>query len=202
MRAAQKLYEAGAISYMRTDSTNISKDAQAQILALINKKYGTQYAQAHVYATKSKNAQEAREAIRPTHINVEHIGFTDEQKSLYKLIWERVVSSQMSDAKILKTKIIANITGKNLPAQAGIEAKDVVLEHPADLKMGDYSTNVAMAYAKQLSINPKELAEKIKVELEKEKLKQDKEQQDKQMANDLTIARYRDKGTKNSPKKK
>lgn len=115
MQVAQKLYEEGHITYMRTDSTNIGKDAQAQILALVNKKYGAQYAQAHVYATKSKNAQEAHEAIRPTHINVEHVGFTDEQKSLYKLIWERVVSSQMADAKILKTKIIANIAGKKIP---------------------------------------------------------------------------------------
>jgi DNA topoisomerase-1 len=57
------------------------------------------------YATKSKNAQEAHEAIRPTHFNLETTGATDEQKELYRLIWERTVSSQMSDAKMLKTKV-------------------------------------------------------------------------------------------------
>jgi len=112
MRLAQKLYEAGHITYMRTDSTNLSKIAQAQILSFVEKKYGKQYTEARIYKTKSKNAQEAHEAIRPTHIENISAG-TDEQQRLYRLIWERTVSSQMSDAKLLKTKISANV--KNNP---------------------------------------------------------------------------------------
>ena len=109
MQVAQKLYEAGHISYMRTDSTNLSKQAQDQILALIAKKYGKEYAEAHTYKTKSKNAQEAHEAIRPTHVENLREGSTEEQQKLYRLIWERAVSSQMVDAKVLRTKITANI---------------------------------------------------------------------------------------------
>lgn len=112
MQIAQKLYEAGHITYMRTDSTNLSSVAQSQILSFVEKKYGKDYVQAKTYKTKSKNAQEAHEAIRPTHIQVEHAG-TDEQQKLYRLIWERAVSSQMSDAKLLKTKITANIEDKD-----------------------------------------------------------------------------------------
>ena len=109
MHIAQKLYEAGHITYMRTDSTNLSSVAQTQIVSLIQKKYGKEYSQPRIYKTKSKNAQEAHEAIRPTHIENLGVG-TEEQQKLYKLIWERVVSSQMADAKLLKIKISANIT--------------------------------------------------------------------------------------------
>ncbi|MEI7765266.1 MAG: type I DNA topoisomerase [bacterium] len=108
MQIAQKLYEAGHITYMRTDSTNISEQARNQILALVNKEYGKEYAEARIYKTKSKNAQEAHEAIRPTHFDIKYAG-NPEQEKLYSLIWERTVSSQMTDAKLFKTKIIANI---------------------------------------------------------------------------------------------
>ncbi len=115
MQVAQKLYEAGHITYMRTDSTNLSVAAQTQIIELVEKKYGKEYAQKNIYKTKSKNAQEAHEAIRPTHIENTNVGMNDEQNKLYKLIWERTVSSQMSDAKLLKTKIIANIQNGVIP---------------------------------------------------------------------------------------
>lgn len=115
MQVAQRLYEAGHITYMRTDSSNMSAQAVSQILALVTKTYGADYAQANIYKTKSKNAQEAHEAIRPTHFNVKSAGATDEQKELYRLIWERSVSSQMSDARLLKTKIVATITGGVIP---------------------------------------------------------------------------------------
>ncbi len=116
MQIAQKLYEAGHISYMRTDSTNLGKEAQDSILALIEKKHGKQYAEAHIYKTKSKNAQEAHEAIRPTHVETLSAGHNDEQQKLYRLIWERAVSSQMADAKLLKTKISATVsTEKDFP---------------------------------------------------------------------------------------
>ncbi len=109
MSIAQRLYEAGHITYMRTDSTNLSKVALAQIASTVEKKYGKEYLQFRTYAKKSKNAQEAHEAIRPTHINLEKAGINDEQKRLYSLIWERTVASQMSDAELLRTKVIANI---------------------------------------------------------------------------------------------
>lgn len=114
MQIAQKLYEAGHITYMRTDSTNLSEQARSQILALVNKEYGAKYAQARIYKTKSKNAQEAHEAIRPTHVNVKYAG-SPEQEKLYSLIWERTIGSQMTDAKLLKTKISANILEGNIP---------------------------------------------------------------------------------------
>ncbi len=113
MQVAQKLYEAGHITYMRTDSTNLSAQAQAQILSYVEKKYGKEYAQANVYKTKSKNAQEAHEAIRPTHVEKAKAGANDDQVKLYKLIFERAISSQMSDAKLLKTKITANVSGSS-----------------------------------------------------------------------------------------
>jgi DNA topoisomerase-1 len=109
MGTAQRLYEAGHITYMRTDSTNMSKDAQKQILALLNDDFGKDYIAPHTYKTKSKSAQEAHEAIRPSNFSKRSVGKTDDQKKLYQLIWERAVSSQMSDAQIERTKIVANI---------------------------------------------------------------------------------------------
>ena len=109
MQIAQKLYEAGHITYMRTDSTNLGTAAQGQILSFIEKKYGKEYAEGRIYKTKSKNAQEAHEAIRPTHVEHMIVG-SGEGERLYRLIWERAVSSQMTDAKLLKTKITAKIT--------------------------------------------------------------------------------------------
>ena len=115
MQIAQKLYEAGHITYMRTDSTNISVTAQAQMISFIEKEYGKEYAQAKIFKTKSKNAQEAHEAIRPTHIDKLQTGHSEYDR-LYRLIWERAVSSQMTDAKLSKTKITAVIEGhEDLP---------------------------------------------------------------------------------------
>jgi DNA topoisomerase-1 len=107
MIIAQKLYEAGHISYMRTDSTHLSTLAVGQISDVVVSKFGKEYANSQQYATKSKNAQEAHEAIRPTHFGDESAGANDEQKRLYRLIWQRTISSQMSDAKVLRTKIVA-----------------------------------------------------------------------------------------------
>jgi DNA topoisomerase-1 len=115
MSLAQKLYEAGHITYMRTDSTNLSAQAQKQILGLVEKRYGKEYAEAHIYKTKSKSAQEAHEAVRPTNVEKLEAGADEAQEKLYRLIWERAVSSQMTDAKILKTKIQANIEGETIP---------------------------------------------------------------------------------------
>ncbi len=113
MRIAQKLYEAGHITYMRTDSPNLGSAAQAGILALVEKEFGKNYAEPHTFAQKSKNAQEAHEAIRPTHADKQSAGTTPEQKKLYELIWARAVASQMADAKILRTKIEARVGSKS-----------------------------------------------------------------------------------------
>lgn len=120
MQVAQKLYEQGFITYMRTDSTNLSAVASTQIQKVIEKKYGKDQAEPRLYKTKSKNAQEAHEAIRPTHVESMNEGSNDEQKRLYRLIWERTVSSQMVDAKLMKTKIVANIKESDQTTQAGI----------------------------------------------------------------------------------
>ncbi|MDE2188115.1 MAG: type I DNA topoisomerase [Patescibacteria group bacterium] len=115
MGIAQKLYEAGHITYMRTDSTTLSKNALGQIAGAIEKNYGKEYLQFRTYSAKSKNAQEAHEAIRPTTLTKMSAGTTDEQKKLYRLIWARTIASQMADAKLAKTKIVANIESKTIP---------------------------------------------------------------------------------------
>lgn len=117
MQIAQKLYEAGFITYMRTDSTSLAVQAQREILALVAKNYGKEFAQARIYKTKSKNAQEAHEAIRPTSAAKKSAGHIPEQQHLYKLIWQRTVASQMADATMLRAKIVANIesAGEQIP---------------------------------------------------------------------------------------
>ncbi len=115
MQVAQKLYEAGHITYMRTDSTTLSDIAIAGISTLVIKKFGKEYLETRAYKTKAKNAQEAHEAIRPTHFEKESLGMTEEQKKLYRLIWERTVTSQMADAKVLKTRVVGNVTSDTIP---------------------------------------------------------------------------------------
>ncbi|MDO8729242.1 MAG: type I DNA topoisomerase [bacterium] len=109
MYFAQRLYEAGHITYMRTDSTNLGAAARHEIEGFIRKTYGEKYFESHTYTKKSKNAQEAHEAIRPTHMNVETAGMTDGEKKLYTLIWQRTISSQMKSAEVMRTKVVANI---------------------------------------------------------------------------------------------
>jgi DNA topoisomerase-1 len=111
MGIAQKLYEAGHITYMRTDSTNLAQSALAEIAAVIANDFGTDYFQPHTFSSKSKNAQEAHEAIRPTHVSVKKAGKNDEEQKLYDLIWSRTVASQMKDANTLRTKILVEVVG-------------------------------------------------------------------------------------------
>lgn len=115
MRVAQKLYEQGHITYMRTDSPTLSKQALDQIKNLIEKDFGTKYHQFRTHGKTSKNAQEAHEAVRPTNFKRSQAGSTDEQKELYELIWKRTVASQMSDATIMRTKITAAIDQPDIP---------------------------------------------------------------------------------------
>src|SRR3989344_4769624 len=107
MGIAQKLYEQGFITYMRTDSVNLASVAQEQIIGFVQKTYGKEYAEPRTYKTKSKNAQEAHEAIRPTDATKESAGSNEDQKKLYRLIRERTIASQMADAKLMRTKITA-----------------------------------------------------------------------------------------------
>lgn len=105
MRVAQKLYEEGQITYMRTDSTNLSELAIADIAKAITEDYGNPYLKTRRYHTQSKGAQEAHEAIRPTYISHRTISGTPQEQKLYDLIWKRAVASQMSDALLEKTNV-------------------------------------------------------------------------------------------------
>ncbi len=107
MRAAQKLYEAGHITYMRTDSVNLSAEAITKMLDIIENKFGKEYASRRAYKTKSKNAQEAHEAIRPTDAAKERAGSTPDETQLYELIRTRALASQMAAAKALATRVRA-----------------------------------------------------------------------------------------------
>lgn len=115
MRAAQKLYEKGAITYMRTDSISLSETALPEIISAVTKEFGEKMLSVRRYKTKSKNAQEAHEAIRPTDPFKKTAGLTDDEKKLYTLIRTRTLASQMTDAEILRTKIIGNTTDRALP---------------------------------------------------------------------------------------
>ena len=105
MAVAQRLYESGHITYMRTDSLNLSETAIAAISKEITASIGAEYLKPRQYHTASKGAQEAHEAIRPTNIAIRDISASAQEKRLYNLIWKRTVASQMSDAQIEKTTI-------------------------------------------------------------------------------------------------
>ncbi len=113
MVLAQKLYEQGLITYMRTDSLNIGAEAAAEIHREIEKNFGKEYLAPRRYTTSSKVAQEAHEAIRPTDIGKQRAGARNDETKLYELIWQRTIASQMAAAKMLRTKISANINGKS-----------------------------------------------------------------------------------------
>ena len=105
MSIAQKLYEHGLITYMRTDSTNLSSLAINTAKQFICDNFGDEYSKVRQYRTKAKGAQEAHEAIRPTYIENTTIEGTPQEKKLYELIWKRTVASQMADARIMRTDI-------------------------------------------------------------------------------------------------
>ena len=111
MLIAQKLYEAGKITYMRTDSVNLAEQALKAAKDQIVKDYGKEYSHQRQYKTKSKSAQEAHEAIRPTDFNVEAIVGSRDEKALYELIWKRAIASQMSEAQLERTTIKIDVSG-------------------------------------------------------------------------------------------
>ncbi len=131
MVVAQQLYEAGYITYMRTDSVNLSSMALAMAHKVVASKYGEDYAKTRKYVTKSKGAQEAHEAIRPTDITRETIPGDTFAKNLYELIWKRTIASQMSDAKTEKTTISIPVEGR---AEKFVATGEVIL-FPGFLKV-------------------------------------------------------------------
>lgn len=110
MQVAQKLYEAGHITYMRTDAVNLSDFALQAAKAQIISEYGEQYSKPTHYATKSKGAQEAHECIRPTHMENHIAGADPSEKKLYQLIWKRTIASQMAPAELEKAKATIQIS--------------------------------------------------------------------------------------------
>ncbi len=112
MRLAQRLYEEGLITYMRTDSVNLSNLALGTISKEIKENLGEQYLKVRHYRTTSKGAQEAHEAIRPTYISNHTITGTPQEKKLYDLIWKRTIASQMADAELEKTTVNISVSGK------------------------------------------------------------------------------------------
>ncbi len=105
MSTAQRLYEAGHITYMRTDSVNLSDEALESSKSTIINNFGNDYYKRRVYKTKSDSAQEAHEAVRPTNFNNDNVGKNDTEKKLYNLIWRRTLASQMSEAQFERTVV-------------------------------------------------------------------------------------------------
>lgn len=118
MSIAQKLYEAGHITYMRTDSVNLGDQALAAAAAAIKKNFGDKYSKVRKYKSKNTNAQEAHEAIRPTYFENQTIDGTKEEQRLYELIWKRAVASQMADAQLERTTVKIDISTNKEELQA------------------------------------------------------------------------------------
>ncbi len=132
MLNAQRLYEAGFITYMRTDSINLSEVALQSIAAEIEANYGTQYVETRRFKSKKALAQEAHEAIRPTYIERQNVASDRDQQRLYELIWKRTIASQMANAKLEKT--IVNIGISTIP-DARLRAEGEVLKFDGFLKV-------------------------------------------------------------------
>lgn len=114
MRVAQDLYEQGKITYMRTDSVNLSDLALNTTREEIEKQYGEKYSKTRKYSSKAKGAQEAHEAIRPTYMSVSKIDGDPQHQKLYDLIWKRTIASQMADAELERTSVQISVSGSDL----------------------------------------------------------------------------------------
>ncbi len=123
MSTAQKLYEGGYITYMRTDSVNLSEEAISNSKEIITKKFGEKYSKPRLYKTKKENAQEAHEAIRPTNFNIESAGKNENEKKLYNLIWRRTLASQMSNSIFERTVVKINISNSDLKFRSSGEVQ-------------------------------------------------------------------------------
>ncbi len=138
MSTAQRLYEQGLITYMRTDSTSLSATAIGSISDEISNNYGEEYLTVRTYKSKSANAQEAHEAIRPTYIDRKEVSDDRDQQRLYELIWKRTIASQMSNAKLEKTTV--NI-GISTHPDRDLKAQGEVLKFDGFLKVYMESTD-------------------------------------------------------------
>ena len=126
MRVAQTLYERGLITYMRTDSTNLSSLALATAKQYITENYGAAYLHTRQYQTRSKGAQEAHEAIRPTYITNVEIDGTSQEKKLYELIWKRTVASQMAESRVMNTTL--KVSSDKRPELYGIQSVEILFD--------------------------------------------------------------------------
>ncbi len=131
MTVAQKLYESGKITYMRTDSMNLSETAISQIESEVKTEFGKEYFQKRVFKTKSSTAQEAHEAIRPTDTSKRDQGSDSNEKRLYELIWKRTVASQMADALLEKTVVHIDISTH----ESQLVAEGEVIQFPGFLEV-------------------------------------------------------------------
>ena len=147
MSAAQGLYQAGLITYHRTDSLNLSSQAVAAIAGYIEQHFGKNYLKVRTFKTKDANAQEAHEAIRPTHIETTSAGKNDYERRLYQLIWARTVATQMANAKVAKTTIRIGAEG----------VSSGVAENAGGVNSGEDS-------AENANLGASEIAEKTGVE--------------------------------------
>lgn len=150
MMVAQQLYESGKITYMRTDSVNLSKLALSMAKKVITNNYGENYVNTRQYKTKSKSAQEAHEAIRPTYIENQEINGDPSQKRLYELIWKRTVASQMASAQLEKTNVIIDVS----TAQENFIASGEVIKFDGFLKVYLESTDDENAEATKGMLPP------------------------------------------------
>ncbi|MCI5913452.1 MAG: type I DNA topoisomerase [Prevotella sp.] len=141
MMVAQRLYESGRITYMRTDSVNLSSLCINACKAEIMKAYGEEYSKVRQYHTKSKGAQEAHEAIRPTYMSDTHIEGTAQERRLYDLIWKRTAASQMADAQIEKTTVTISILSSLSSKDHAFIATGEVIKFDGFLKVYRESTD-------------------------------------------------------------
>jgi len=137
MMVAQQLYELGHITYMRTDSFNLSKLALSMAKKVIDANFGSDYVKTRQYVTKNKSAQEAHEAIRPTYLDKQEINGDSSQQRLYELIWKRTIASQMADAQLERTTVNINVS----TASEKFTAKGEVIKFDGFLKVYLESTD-------------------------------------------------------------
>jgi len=171
MRAAQKLYEAGHITYMRTDSVNLGAEAVAKMASVIEKDFGKDYLHVRTYKTTSKNAQEAHEAVRPTDASHERAGATPDETQLYELIRTRALASQMAAARIMRTSVAAKADAEIplftangsrvlfpgwLALDTAARGEDVELPH---LAIGDPLTLLSLAHEEKQTEPPNRYTE-------------------------------------------
>ncbi|MDD4374037.1 MAG: type I DNA topoisomerase [Bacteroidales bacterium] len=162
MRVAQQLYESGKITYMRTDSVNLSDMALGLAKEMITNTFGDKYVKIRKYSTKSKGAQEAHEAIRPTYLNQPDVKGNADEKRLYELIWKRTIASQMADAQLEKTNVSISISTqkKHFTASGEVILFDGFLKvymESSDEENGDETNNMLPPVSKGQQLELKEM---------------------------------------------